>query len=86
MMAAASVPVANANGDCNTQSTKGKTWTVARSACTAQARIDRYVTGYPTTYLGPKGQYSKVTETVGVNAGNATRTMYGGAWTWWNFF
>lgn len=75
-----------AAGDCNTKSTKTKTTTTANSACTAQARIYRYVSSYPTAYDGPKANFSKVTASNGTEAGHATRTYYGGGWTWWYNF
>lgn len=77
---------ASAEGDCNTKSTKTKTSTTAKSACTAQARIYRYVSVYPTAIDGPKATYSKAESSAGSEAGHATRTYYGGGWTWWYNF
>lgn len=77
---------ASAEGDCNTKSTKTKTSTTAKSACTAQARIYRYISVYPSRFDGPKGKVSTISETAGVEAGHATRTYYGGGWTWWYNF
>ncbi|MCU0299073.1 MAG: hypothetical protein MUF33_11225 [Candidatus Nanopelagicales bacterium] len=65
------------------------TWTEAYASteCQAQARIDRYVSSTVKTYLGPTSSYSFVSNSSGVNAGNAYRVRKAAgypysAWIW----
>jgi hypothetical protein len=62
-----------------------KTNAYGSSVCPVQARIDRYVSSVVKTYLGSWGSFSTVSNSSGVNAGNAYRYQSGGGtspWVW----
>jgi hypothetical protein len=84
------LPTTPANAaDCQVQASWDYNATYANkgncSTATVQARIERYVSNYPTTYLGAWGATSSVSASNGVNAGNAFRVNMSGATSPWNW-
>lgn len=65
-----------AHTSCSLGGDRGSTWTrsYTNNCTSSQARIDRYITSYPTTYLGPwSSNSSYVSSSAGTNAGNYVR-------------
>lgn len=77
---------ASAHTSCYVGGTKTSTSTTAyANDCTsAQARIDRYITSYPTSFYGSWGSTSFVSSSAGVNAGNYVRANLHGEIGVWN--
>lgn len=77
---------ASAHTSCSLGGNKTSTSTTAyANDCTsAQARIDRYITSYPTSYYGSWGSTSYVSASGGVNSGNYVRANLHGEINGWN--
>lgn len=77
---------ASAHTSCSVGGNKTSTSTTAyANDCTsAQARIDRYISSYPTSYYGSWGATSYVSATGGVNSGNYVRANLHGEINAWN--
>lgn len=74
---------------CSSQGTANTDWTLMQNyTCDqVQARIDRYIQYYPTTYLGNwDSSFSFIGETAGTNAGNKGRVKKGGETSSWVSF
>jgi hypothetical protein len=77
---------ASAHTTCSLGGSKTSTSTTAyANDCTsAQARIDRYIQNFPTSYYGSWGSTSRVSATSGVNSGNYVRANLHGEVNAWN--
>jgi hypothetical protein len=64
--------------------TSTSTTAYANDCTSAEARIDRYIQNFPTSYYGSWGSTSRVTATSGVNSGNYVRANLHGEVNGWN--
>lgn len=77
---------ASAHTTCSLGGSKTSTSTTAyANDCTsAQARIDRYISSYPTVYVSGWGSSPTVSSSAGVNSGNYVRANLHGEIGAWN--
>lgn len=78
---------AQAHTSCSVGGDKGANWTrsYTNNCTSSQARIDRYISSYPTTYLGPwSSSSSYVSSSSGTNSGNYVRANLHGEINGWN--
>ncbi len=77
---------ASAHTTCSLGGNKTSTSTTAyaNDCSAAQARIDRYIQNFPTSYYGSWGSTSRVSATSGVNSGNYVRANLHGEINGWN--
>jgi hypothetical protein len=83
---ALTISMAGGGTSCNASASKSATTTrtYAGTCSSTQARIDRYISSYPTSYYGPKsGSSSYISSTSGVNSGNYGKWWFAGAESSW---